>query len=508
MSSRSRDAGYHPEHPVQGPGSDQIEASVEIPADPDQVRRHEGGAVFTDDRLLGSAVTRRIAADRALIARHRVGIAAGRHAAAADRLEVDPERLVVGSLADEIGHGAGRVRAGHDAFGDRLGKCAHHQVGDALAGLQPAIDRRGVGAVEDAALARSDPERPRQPGIGRDRRIEHRLHDVVDGREQRGVGHVDAGAHLVRRVEGECHRIALHRHLDGQRQVALDLLVVEHVLEAPGAVGHGRDRGAHLALGVVHQRRAGPQHGIGAVFGAQRLEALHAHAVGCHLGAQVRQPLARHLAVEQDQILDVGLKLAGAIEPHRRNAQALLEDVGMAAVDEVCMVSEVHRPGHEPSVDEDRLGQHDVGQVGAAALVGIVADEGVARPYVLDPVAFHDVRHQLDEAAEMDRDVLGLAERLALGIEQRRRAVAPLLDIGRVRNADQRLACLLDDRVHGSADHLDGNGIQGHDAVSRIRFRYASTRAVMPGGTRVVASICSTTAGPAKRWPGCSASRA
>jgi len=37
------------------------------------------------------------------------------------------------------------------------------------------------------------------------------------------------------------------------------------------------------------------------------------------------------------------------------------------------------------------------------------------------------VRHQLDEAAEMDRDVLGLAERLALGVEQRRRAVAPLL---------------------------------------------------------------------------------
>ena len=35
------------------------------------------------------------------------------------------------------------------------------------------------------------------------------------------------------------------------------------------------------------------------------------------------------------------------------------------------------------AVDEDRLGEHDVGQVRAAALVGVVADEGVARPDVL-----------------------------------------------------------------------------------------------------------------------------
>ena len=144
--------------------------------------------------------------------------------------------------------------------GMACGQRAHHHVGDALAGLQAAVDRGGVRAVQDAALGRGDAERPRQAGIGRNAGIEHRLHDVVDGREQRGVGHVDAGAHLVRRVEGERHGIALHRHLDGERQELRHLLVVEHVLEAPGAVGHGGDGGAHLALGVVHQRLAGAQH--------------------------------------------------------------------------------------------------------------------------------------------------------------------------------------------------------------------------------------------------------
>ena len=112
----------------------------------------------------------------------------------------------------------------------------------------------------------------------------------------------------------------------------------------------------------------------------QRLEPFHAEAVGRHLCAQVGQALARHLAVEQDQVQHVLLQLAGAVEAHRRDAQALLEDVGMAAIDEVGMVREVNGPGDQATVDEDRLGEHDVGQVRAAAGVGVVADEDVARP--------------------------------------------------------------------------------------------------------------------------------
>src|SRR6185295_13145309 len=115
---------------------------------------------------------------------------------------------------------------------------------------------------------------------------------------------------------------------------------------------------------------------------------------------------------------------------------------------------------------------------------------------------------EVQEAAEVDRDVLGLAQRLAGGIEQCRRAVAPLLDVGRMRGADQRLAGLLDDRGHGGTDDFDGDGVEpGHAEASRMRLRYESTRAVQPAGTTVVASICSTIAGPEKRLPGRSVSR-
>ena len=155
--------------------------------------------------------------------------------------------------------------------------------------------------------------------------------------------------------------------------------------------GMAADGRAHLALGVVHQRRAGRQHRLGAVFRGQRLEAFHADPVGRHLRAQVGQPFARHLAVQQDQVLDIPLQLAAAVETHRRDAQPLLVDVGVAAVDEVGMVREVHRPGDQAAVDEDRFGDDDVGQVRAAALIGVVADEGVARPYVLGRIAPHDV---------------------------------------------------------------------------------------------------------------------
>ena len=157
-----------------------------------------------------------------------------------------------------------------------------------------------------------------------------------------------------------------------------------------------------------------------------------------------------------------------------------LIDVRMAAIGEVRVMREIDRPGDDASFDEDRLGQHDVGQMRAAARIGVVADEDVAGTHVGDRVLLEDLRHDADEAAEMDRDVLGLAERMALDIEQRGRAVAPLLDVGRIGRADQRLAGFLHDRGQRRADDLDGDRIERDGtlrrdcdvhAASRIRLR-------------------------------------
>ena len=205
------------------------------------------------------------------------------------------------------------------------------------------------------------------------------------------------------------HLVAGDADLAVHRQLAVHLRAVVAVGEAVGAVGDAGDASAHLALGIVLQGVAGGQHDVAAVFGAERGHALHAEAVGGHLRAQVGQSFARHLAVQQDQFLDVTLQFVAAIQPHRRDAQALLVDMRMAAIGEVGVVRQVDRPGDHAAVDEDRLGHDDVGQVRAAALIGVVADEHVARLHLLERMALHDVRQQADEAAEMHRDVLGLA---------------------------------------------------------------------------------------------------
>ena len=152
----------------------------------------------------------------------------------------------------------------------------------------------------------------------------------------------------------------------------------------------------------------------------------------------------------------------------------------MAAVGKVRVMREIDGPGDDAAVDENGFGQHDIGKMRAAALIGIVADEDVAGPHGLDRVLLEDLRHDADEAAEMDRNVLGLAKRLALDIEQCGRAVAPLLDVGGIGRADQRLAGFLHDRRQRRTDHLDGDRIERYGrsrresdvhATSRIRLR-------------------------------------
>jgi len=166
------------------------------------------------------------------------------------------------------------------------------------------------------------------------------------------------------------------------------------------------------------------------VFAAQRLHPPHAQSVRRHLRPQIGQPLARDLAIEQDQLLHVLLQLAGAVEADRRDAQPFLVDVGMAAIGEIGVVRGIDRPSDDAAVDKYRLAEHDVGQVGAGTGIGVVADEHVARLHRLDRVALQDLRDDPDKAAEMHRDVLGLAQGRAVPIEQRGRTIAAFLDVG------------------------------------------------------------------------------
>ena len=131
----------------------------------------------------------------------------------------------------------------------------------------------------------------------------------------------------------------------------------------------------------------------------------------------------------------------------------------VAAIGKVGVVREVHREGDHSPVNEHRFGQHDVGQMRAAAFIGVVAAEHVAWLHAGDRMPLHDVRNQAEEAAEMHRDMLGLPQRVAVHVEQRGGTVAAFLDVGGVGRADQRLAHFLDDGGECAADQFGGDGV-------------------------------------------------
>ncbi len=131
------------------------------------------------------------------------------------------------------------------------------------------------------------------------------------------------------------------------------------------------------------------------------------------------------------------------------------------------MVGDVGDEAERLVAGEDGRHQVDVGQVGAAARVGIVDDEHVAGREVPERVAPENLLDRAQERAEVHGDVLGLGDHPTARVEDRRRAVAPLLDIGRVRGADEGGAHLLRHREERRADDLERDAIHGLSAAQR-----------------------------------------
>ena len=50
----------------------------------------------------------------------------------------------------------------------------------------------------------------------------------------------------------------------------------------------------------------------------------------------------------------------------------------MAAIGEIGVMGGVDRPGDDAALDENRLAEHDVGEVGAGTGIGVVANEDIA----------------------------------------------------------------------------------------------------------------------------------
>ena len=183
---------------------------------------------------------------------------------------------------------------------------------------------------------------------------------------------------------------------------------------------------------------------------------------------------------------------------------------------------EAENPNNSASVVQDRRDDRDVRQVRPAA-VGVVQDPRRAAGVVLAEHRRDRRRHR----AEVDRDVLGLHDHLAVRVEQRGRAVVALLDVRRVRAADQDRAHLLargaqraggdlqGDRVEALTRHAQDHGAgrvgraaparrgrraspregattSGTDHIDSVDAR-SPTRPPGPGSTRAVRTVTSST---------------
>ena len=130
--------------------------------------------------------------------------------------------------------------------------------------------------------------------------------------------------------------------------------------------------------------------------------------------------------------------------------------------------------------------ERDVREMGAARI------RIVQRPHLTGGgVVRHHRGDGVGHRAEMDGNVLRLRDHATPFVEERRRTVAPLLDVGREGRADEHRAHLLGDRAEQAAENLE---LDRHDRVS-LSMRPSLTP-THPGGTQHVEPGSSTTAGP------------
>ena len=239
--------------------------------------------------------------------------------AATDSFEIDPEAAVRACTREARNRDRSVAGRGH-AVRNHLRECAMDEIDHTLACGNAAIDCGRVSAIEQCTLFRRHMDGPGQTGIRQDGWINNGLHRIIDCGEESGIDHVQTRANLRRADEIKMHLVTLDCNCHRKFELVPQRFRIEHIRKAVGAIRNGSDAGAHLAFGIVHQFATSSENRSCGILVAEFLEARHAKAVRCHLGAQVRHSLMRHLAVQEKQLLDVFLKNALSIEANRGNA--------------------------------------------------------------------------------------------------------------------------------------------------------------------------------------------
>ena len=347
--------------------------------------------------------------------------------------------------------------------------------------------------------------------------------DVLDGEVDRGPRGRDDAVHRpaarrarFRQVEGEVLPCLRDAQADAERCV-VDAVGIDEGLALVDAVGDLRDFGPHLPGGT------GPELGnhllddTVAITVDKLSEALLAHVQRSRLCLDVADALARHADIRHDDGEDLLVQLARLEEPHRRQAQPLLLDLGRPRriasrhrAADIRPVSGVGKPGEQAPAVEERLHELDVHEVRAAE-VGVVDGEDVAGLHRLG-ARDHRLRRLLHGAHEDRQAEIALGDELAgIAVIDAVGAILALGDDGAEGRPHEREVHLVADLLEAVLDHAEGDRVDRicrHGCLtSMTRLPMWSTSTACPGSITVVASSCSTIAGPMKRMPGTRASR-
>jgi hypothetical protein len=228
-----------------------------------------------------------------------------------------------------------------------------------------------------------------------------------------------------------------------------------------GPLGDGR---AQLSLGGGEQLRCGRPEALHAVLGEKLAEATFAQPRSAELAADVAQYQLGRAAVGGDDALDVAEGDKVALVTHGRQLKPLVEHLARLTraaarhrAADVALVGDAGAEAQVPAGMEHRREHRHVGRMRAAALVGVVDEEGVARGDVAG-IGLQDRGAAGGEGADVERqhDVLG--DHPAGRIEQGAGGVLRFTDDGGEAGAEQRVLHLAHDAAEARADHLQLDG--------------------------------------------------
>ena len=175
-------------------------------------------------------------------------------------------------------------------------------------------------------------------------------------------------------------------------------------------------------------------------------------------------------------------------------------------------MGDVRRPRHQLVAGEHRQHEHDVVEVGDAAVERIVGDEQVAGPDALRRMELEHALHRLVEHADERGDSGAGGGDVAGAVGDSRARVEHLVDDRAHRGLAQGGEHLVADRLERALDDLERDRVlagDGHRARpfpfgdnEIVMLPYGSTVTSLSGCTTIVVADVSTIAGPAKPHPG------